>query len=689
MSPLRIVGGLWLAVLLLPACGSSGAGAPDGAVCAQVCWRVVPRLANPEEGETETFTSDECRCPDGHACTGRQTVRTGVETRHGLGGYHDPAVGDENVLTGRGMATYPVCEPIDRQKTALVFDFRDDAPRVPVTLRFRRGGEPWPASPAPGSAGELTITLERPGAPVVQPLPTSAEGTMMVMLPRGRHRVRLQMGRGVGFDPTRYPISTLEGELVVAQAGEVLVDVPATAFTFEVRAGAAPFPVPKAGESVAVRIEGRYGLPGISSNLVVWRRSAGQPLERQTVWLEPGKYTVTVITEGALENPSFPGGYVIATRHLEIGAAPVERIFDLRIVRMEGNVTIDGKDLPPEAMAEVGLAARDAVARAVIGAARPARYGVLAFAGEYEHITLATQSGSEGVPAGGVRVLSKKRLDQDQAVPIDATTAAFAAEVTANGAALADAASDRGTLLLDGAISHELFLGSMGPALIAGRIFQGAPVTVKVVGRGRGALPPLAMTVATDFTPSSTPARFDLVVAPLTVGLQVDGQDPPANPAGRGIFRFTRADDPTARFRVPASTEGPLAATTSVPPGTWKVVFQNSGAAPGVPAGELALPDLVVPREGLVQRIPVTSVELALEVQRNGAPLPDATGAQDRGAVQIGVTRLRLPRTGPARLMVKAFPGITSVAVLCDESCGAGLPAFLTVAPRVRVGAPN
>jgi hypothetical protein len=148
-------------VLIATACGSSTSSSPDGNAidggpatdapdagnatgCAQVCWRVVPRLKNPEEGETESFTSEECRCPDGYACTGTQTVNTGVATRNGLRGYHDPpTMGDESTLTGRGMATYKVCEPIDRQKPpAMVFDFRNDAPLVPVTLRFQRAGGP-------------------------------------------------------------------------------------------------------------------------------------------------------------------------------------------------------------------------------------------------------------------------------------------------------------------------------------------------------------------------------------------------------------------------------------------------------------------------------------------------------------------------------------------------------------------
>src|SRR6185369_4947237 len=112
-----------------------------------------------EEGETETFVSDECRCPDGYACTGTQTLSTGISTQTGLGYFDDPAASKDSLPTGRGTATYRVCEPVDRQHPpALVLDFRDDAPLLPVTLRFRRGGGAWPASAMPGSAGEVTIT---------------------------------------------------------------------------------------------------------------------------------------------------------------------------------------------------------------------------------------------------------------------------------------------------------------------------------------------------------------------------------------------------------------------------------------------------------------------------------------------------------------------------------------------------
>jgi hypothetical protein len=225
----------------------------------------------------------------------------------------------------------------------------------------------------------------------------------------------------------------------------------------------------------------------------------------------------------------------------------------------------------------------------------------------------------------------------------------------------------------------------MGPAMVSGLAYAGSPAIVKVLGASGGKLPPFAMVVASDFTPSSAPAKFDVVVVPLTIGLRIDGQDPAASTAFRGSFRLTRADDPASTFRAPASLQGRLTTSVMVPPGTWKAVFQ-SGGAPVLPAGEIALPDLVVPREGLARELEVSTAELVVEISRNGAPLVEGTGGKDRGAVQVGATRLRLPRTGPARLVVKAFPGVTSVSVVCDESCGAGLPPFLTVVPRVRAG---
>jgi hypothetical protein len=712
---------LTLSTLLLAACGSSsspatvsdagdgGADAGDGGADAAalgasdaapdapagdlgsacqstMCWRVVPRLSNPEEGETETFVSDECRCADGWACTGTQTVSTGVATRTGLGGYHDPAVGDENIPTGRATATYKVCQPTDRTNpAALVFDFRDDAPLLPVTLRFRRDGGAWPSSSTSGSAGELTITPERPQAPLTLQMPTSGDGTLQVMLPPGHHGVRLQMGRGPSFDSLTYPISTLEGELTVEQAGEAIIDVPATPFTFDVRLGGAAFPVPKQGESVAVRIEGRYGLPGISSNLFVWKRSAGQALVRRTVWLEPGKYTVTVITEGAPQNPSLPAGFVIATRYLEIGGAPLERTFDLQMVQLDGAITVDGKDLAPGATAEVDLAAKDAVARAVVAPTRPARYSVLAFAKSYD-VSLATEPGIEGLPSGSIRVAQQKTITQSSTLPIDVTTTRWSAEVTLNGMPLPDAMRERGALALVGAAEHELALGKTGPARVSAPVYQGGPATVNVVGVAGGPLPPVATAVATGFTPSSAPVTLDVALAPVTIGLRVDGSDPPAGTTARGQFRFSRADDPTARFSVDASSSGPLTATLALPPGTWKAIFRAASDAAGVPVGELALPELVVPREGLTKTFEATSAPLAIELRHNGALLPDAAGVKDRGVAQVGATRVHLPRTGPSRLTLRAFPGITSLSLICDETCGTGLPPFVTVVPRVQVG---
>jgi hypothetical protein len=495
------------------------------------------------------------------------------------------------------------------------------------------------------------------------------------------------MGRGADFDPFTYPVSTLEGELTVEQAGEAIIDIPATPFTFDVRLGGAPFPAPHQGESFALRIEGRYGLPGISSNLFVWKRGPGQAPERRTAWLEPGKYSATVITEGAVQGPSLPSGFIIATRFLEIGAAPVEQTFDLQMVQLDGAITVDGKDLAPAATAEVDLAAKDAVARAVVGPARPAKYSVLAFANTYD-VSLATEPGAEsaGVPGGSIRIAQQKAIAQSPVLPIAVTTTPWSAELTLNGMPLPDAMRGRGALVLAGAASHELPLGKTGPAKVMAPLYQGGPAQVSVVGAAGGPLPPVPVPVASDFQPSSTPVTLDVVLAPVTIGLRVDGRDPPAGTAARGQFRFSRADDPSVRFSVDASSSGPLAAAAVLPPGTWKPIFRAAGDAAGVPAGELALPDLVVPREGVTKTFEATSTSLVIDLRRNGGPLPQATGTKDRGIVQVGATRVHLPRTGPSSLTLKVFPGITSVSIVCNETCGAGLPSFLTVVPRLHAG---
>jgi hypothetical protein len=78
-----------------------------------------------------------------------------------------------------------------------------------------------------------------------------------------------------------------------------------------------------------------------------------------------------------------------------------------------------------------------------------------------------------------------------------------------------------------------------------------------------------------------------------------------------------------------------------------------------------------------------------IELRQGGSALPDAAAGKDRGLVQVGSTRVRLPRTGPARLPLRVFPGVTSVAVVCDGTCGAGLPPFLTLSPFVGLGNAN
>jgi hypothetical protein len=289
------------------------------------------------------------------------------------------------------------------------------------------------------------------------------------------------------------------------------------------------------------------------------------------------------------------------------------------------------------------------------------------------------------VPTGSIRVAQQKAISQSGMLPMDVTTTTWSAEVTLNGMAMPDFTRERGTIVLTSAADHALGLGKTGPARASAPVYQGGPATVNVLGTAGGPLPPVPVTVATGLQPAG-PVTLDVVLAPVTVGLRIDGRDPPASTAARGQFRFSRADDPNVRLSVDASSAGPLSATVALPPGTWKALFRTASDTAGVPVGELALPELVVPREGLTRTIEATSAPLTIELRRNGAPLPAATGIQDRGLVQVGTTRFHLPRTGPSRLMLKAFSGITSVSIVCDETCGAGLPSFLTVAPRLHAG---
>jgi hypothetical protein len=206
------------------------------------------------------------------------------------------------------------------------------------------------------------------------------------------------------------------------------------------------------------------------------------------------------------------------------------------------------------------------------------------------------------------------------------------------------------------------------------------------VGASDSPLPALPVPLATGLSPPA-PARLDLSVAAVTVRLRVDGGEPPAAAVPRGLFRFSRADGTPDAVTVPASAAGPLSATLPLAPGVWRVHFQGSGT-PGAPAGDLELPELALPREGLDRTIEISTVEAVIELRQDGALLPDAAPGKDRGLVQVGSTRLRLPPTGPSRLAVRVFPGVTTLAVICADTCGAGLPSYLTLSPFITLGGP-
>jgi hypothetical protein len=633
-------------------------GADSASGCESVCWHPMARPPSPVEGESATFASEECRCPQGFACTGTKTVSG-----------------------PRLTSTYPVCQPASAQSPlALVFDFRND-PTVPVGLRFKLNGGAWPQSSVAGSAGQITITLEQPQAQLVLPLPIDGSGLLTVPLPPGRHQFQLEMGRGATFDPFKYPITNLAGALIVERAGEVIIDLQAPPVTFALRLNGAPFPSPTTGEAVALRIEGRTG------HRLQVKRGAGQSLSAGTIWLEPGKYTVTLTTENNPAAPTLPSGFVTLTRSFEVGTVPLEKIFDVGLLTVSGAVTIDGKDLPAGIDAEVDLIGPDGELRATVPAARPAHYRMLAFPGQYD-LLFATAQGNDaaGIPTGDVRVLEKKLLDGDLTSDIAVGTVTWPVEITGNGATVGDSGLERGKLQLAGGVGASFGLGAAGPIRLSPLAYQGTASLVTVVGTSGGPLPALPVLVGTGVPVSSAPAKLDVPVAPLGLQLRLDGGQPPDATVPRGFFHFSHADGTPGELGVNASSSGPLGATVNLTPGPWRVRFQANGEAAGMPVGDLSLPDLMVPAEGLSRTVDISTVEVVIELRQGGGALPEAPAGRDRGLVQIGSTRVRLPRTGPARLPLRAFPGVTSVAVVCDATCGAGLPQVLTLSPFVALG---
>ena len=422
-------------------------------------------------------------------------------------------------------------------------------------------------------------------------MPTAADGALAVQLPRGRHSFRLELGRGPTFDPFKYPITNLAGELVVEAEGETTIDLQAPAFSYQVRANGAPFPAPREGEVIALRIEGRYG------HRFQIKRGPGQSLEDATIRLEPGRYTVTLTTEGAFDGTAtLPNGFTILAHALEIAATPVSRRFDVGLFKVAGALTIDGKDLPPDSVTDVELTGQEASAHARVAAVRPARYEVIAFAGTYDVLVNTAGPEAAGVPEGSVRAFSRQLVDCDVTADIAVATARWSAEVTLNGARLPDSPFDWGTLQLSEGVNHSFSLGLQGPAAITALVYSGRAVPT-IFGTATSGLPNLAVTAPVIDT-SVSPARLEVQATPVTVGLRIDGQDPPAASVPRGFFRFSRPGGTGETGLISAGLTGPLTASIALTPGVWKAMFRTNTGADGLPLGDVDLPDLVVPAEG-------------------------------------------------------------------------------------------
>ncbi len=437
----------------------------------------------------------------------------------------------------------------------------------------------------------------------------------------------------------------------------------------------------------AIRVDGSPILAGAGARGVlrfaridtghVLELDLGREGELYDLPLLAGVYDVSI--EGDPQGDVLPRQRATLASSMAI-SGDTERDFDLEIVRLSGELVLDGAAVPSG-----GNGSRGALVfsgenlgevRAELGASGPAVYQVALFAGTYD-VALRPALGAGVFPAVSAQVAAALELEDDATRDFELKTARLSGELTIDGRSLADEPSgaNRGKLRFApkaGGLGLSVPLGSNGPGRFDVVLFEGS-YDVSLVGEttDSSVLPTQDLVLARDVVVIDE-TELDLGASTVTVSGQitVDGAEMAANQrsgAPRGVVRFQPEEG--RRVEVPIGSAGPAAFHVRLFAGSYGVELV-AGAEPdqdAIPAQEVVLEEARTLDQPADLLYDVATVEIRGEVTLDGQPLPDA--GSERGSIAFvrsrgrGEVKASLGSSGPAMYAVTVLAGSHDVMV--------------------------
>jgi hypothetical protein len=549
---------------------------------------------------------------------------------------------------------------------------------VTVALIPKLNGLPWPNGE--GYAGRLRLTGTERQEMMDVPLPLSSADEIVLRLPRGDYSVRaelLDLGT-LDLDETVYPTMYKPGLLRVREPGRADVNFEAVRVAYQVALDNAPLGILTSTQPLMLSLANEYG--------ETWTQSFTQgDVPSGVVWLPAGTYTGLAIAYGSEEIYGlFPGTSTV--QPIEVIGSTVDATINVETAEVHGSVRIDGLDLPLAAdRGQVVFMSRSGGAQRSIPLSETgtATFRGRVYSGIYDVFFDATSADMPDVPS--MATVAASGYVPGGVLPIALRTTLVSIGLNINDGQMPDAALPRGSFIFaTGNTNFRVPLSNAGPAVASTRLFDGVyrlsfqPAGDEIVAFGN-------WTLADEYVAGEAHQAFNLDVAQFMTTVTHNGQAPPdAAALSRGMLLAQRLEQASGASPTQVvaywSAEGPLIATLRLPHGRWR--FDHSlyaGAeALDMPNGRTTLGTVDLAQD-LVRAYDVQSVQVSGTVSLGGAPFSEATGAGNRGTIQLvthlgSSTEQTISGQGEAAYNLKVYRGVYNLIYACDpaKDCDSG-----------------
>jgi hypothetical protein len=567
-----------------------------------------------------------------------------------------------------------------------------------------------------GGRGQILFEDALQGARATVDLGSTGAMAYALTLPPGKYDVRFSGNAKLcsGGSMPKMPCGggTLLSGVDLRSDGVMDLDIPVARVSGSVTLKGAPFPAETVDRG-AIRFTGSGG------SVVTSEGFGTSGAATYSLTLLPGTYDIAFIGNPALcdrtQAPQVPCNSGTVRRAADIRTGVLD--LDIGAVKVTGNVTVAGAELPDEAMGR-GHVSFSADGGSVassrdIGSTGPATYAVTLLPATYDvgfagNPMLCAAETASHTPCNAGTISKAVSILADGNLDLELTPVTVSGVVTLNGAPFPTESADRGALQFaraEGSVTTKAF-GSSGAAkyqltLLAGDYSVLYAANASLCGTGAAPRVPCVSGPLLSSRPLAASGVLDVDVRGVRVSgaVTVNGAAPADASGSRGQLVFSMAGGGSVTT-PPFAATGPISYGLTLIPGSYAARFSANAklcaadALPHVPcvSGTL-VPAASLAADGVLDLdVPMRTITGAVTLL--GAPLP--AESQNRGSISFALldpvatgaaVAADLKTTGPASYGITVLPGRYVVSHQANAAlCGPGVMPNVPCASQVVVG---